>query len=140
MERNIGKCSNGATLVEFAVSLPLFLMLVFGIIDFSRAFTSQAILSDALRQAGRFGSIQQGDCVAGARTVFVDRLSQFAMQDDATLTGQVVTISGGIDALELHADAPLLCILCNAFFNHPRFHDAALFPLETQGSCSSGGG
>ena len=43
----------GAVLVETAFMLPLILLLVFGIIEFSLAFQSSATLADATRVAGR---------------------------------------------------------------------------------------
>jgi len=41
-------------LVEFALVVPLFFILVFGIFDFGRLFYTQLTLQNALRQAGRF--------------------------------------------------------------------------------------
>jgi Flp pilus assembly protein TadG len=43
----------GAAAVEFALVLPLFLLLVFGIVDFSRAFNVQLTLSDAAAEGAR---------------------------------------------------------------------------------------
>ena len=43
----------GAAAVEFALVLPLFLLLVFGIIDFSRAFNVQLTVSDAAAEGAR---------------------------------------------------------------------------------------
>jgi Flp pilus assembly protein TadG len=43
----------GAAAVEFALVIPLFLLLVFGIVDFSRAFNIQMTLSDAAAEGAR---------------------------------------------------------------------------------------
>lgn len=43
----------GAVAVEFALVLPLFLILVFGIIDFSRAYNAQITLTEAAAEAAR---------------------------------------------------------------------------------------
>ena len=43
----------GAAAVEFALVLPLFLVLVFGIVDFSRAFNVQLTVSDAAAEGAR---------------------------------------------------------------------------------------
>ena len=45
----------GQSLVEFALVVPVFLLLMFGIIDFGRLFFSQMTLQHAMREAGRFG-------------------------------------------------------------------------------------
>lgn len=47
----------GAVAVEFALILPLFLVLVFGIAEFGRAFNIQVSLSEAARQASRYAAI-----------------------------------------------------------------------------------
>ena len=52
---------HGGALVEFAIVLPLLLILVFGIIEFSLLFHNKAILSDASREAARRGIVQSYD-------------------------------------------------------------------------------
>ena len=44
----------GQSLVEFAIVLPLLLLLVFAIMDFGRLFFTQETLQHAVREAGRF--------------------------------------------------------------------------------------
>ncbi len=43
----------GAAMVEFAIVLPLLLMLVFGIIEFGRAYNNQVTLTHAAREGVR---------------------------------------------------------------------------------------
>ena len=47
-----GRC--GQSLVEFAMVVPLFFLLLFGIIEIGRVFFVQMTLQNAVRQAGRF--------------------------------------------------------------------------------------
>ncbi|MET3140383.1 UNVERIFIED_ORG: Flp pilus assembly protein TadG [Arthrobacter sp. UYEF2] len=47
----------GAVAVEFALILPLFLVLVLGIAEYGRAFNIQVSLSEAARQASRYAAI-----------------------------------------------------------------------------------
>jgi len=42
------------SLVEFALVLPVFFLLMFGILDFGRLFFTKVTLENAVRQAGRF--------------------------------------------------------------------------------------
>jgi Flp pilus assembly protein TadG len=49
----VGWRDNGATLVEFAVSLPLLVVFVVGIFDFSNAFTLKQKLTNVARDAAR---------------------------------------------------------------------------------------
>jgi Flp pilus assembly protein TadG len=50
-------CSTGASsLAEFAISLPLLIVLIVGIFDFGGAFNQKQQLSNAMREAARFGA------------------------------------------------------------------------------------
>lgn len=70
----------GAVAVEFALVLPVFLMLVLGIFEFGRAFNIQVSLSEAARESARYAAVRsaeagftvdaaQGAGVAAAPTV-----------------------------------------------------------------------
>lgn len=48
---------SGAVAVEFALILPIFLVLVLGIAEFGRAFNIQVSLSEAGREASRYAAI-----------------------------------------------------------------------------------
>ena len=48
--------SRGATVVEFAIVVPLLLVLVFGIIDFARYFSVASSVNTASRESARYGS------------------------------------------------------------------------------------
>lgn len=47
----------GQTLVEFALTLPLLLLLIFGIIEFGRLFQSWVMIQNAARAAARYASV-----------------------------------------------------------------------------------
>lgn len=50
------KRETGATLVEFAIMLPLFLLLIFGIVDWSRYMIGQNSINSVARESARYGS------------------------------------------------------------------------------------
>ncbi|MFA5882332.1 MAG: TadE family protein [Acidimicrobiia bacterium] len=50
----------GAALVEFVLILPIFIMIVFGTIEFSSAYNDSAVVADAARAGGRIGSTAPG--------------------------------------------------------------------------------
>jgi len=52
------RSAEAAALVEFAVSLPLLIVLVVGIYDFGAAFNMKQELNNALREGARFGAAQ----------------------------------------------------------------------------------
>jgi len=56
--RRRGKKQRGQSLVEFALIAPLFLLLVFGIVDFGIAFYSWITITNAAREGARLGAVQ----------------------------------------------------------------------------------
>ena len=57
----------GQTLVEFAMVLPLMLILMFGIVDFGRAFYIWLTVTNAAREGARVGATQQPTGPIGTR-------------------------------------------------------------------------
>lgn len=58
----------GAAAVELALLLPMLLLIVFGVIDFGRAFNAQVTLTQAAREGGRLAALGQPDGDVTART------------------------------------------------------------------------
>lgn len=54
----------GATLPEFAIILPTFLMLLFGIFDIGQTIYAQSVLQGAMQDAGRDAGIEGGGTAA----------------------------------------------------------------------------
>jgi Flp pilus assembly protein TadG len=52
--------ARGAALVEFVLIVPIFLLLVFGAIEFASAYNDSAVVADAARAGGRIGSTVPG--------------------------------------------------------------------------------
>ena len=57
----------GAAAVEFAICLPLLLLLVFGIIDFGRALNAQLSLTQAAREGVRLAALGYSSAAVDAR-------------------------------------------------------------------------
>ena len=59
MRRFLGReRDRGQALVEFAFALPIFLLIVFGLIDLGRAVYVNNSLAEAARDGARYGSVQ----------------------------------------------------------------------------------
>jgi Flp pilus assembly protein TadG len=58
------KQDRGAAAVEFAIMLPLLLLIVFGIIDFGRALNAQVTLTQAAREGARLDALSQPNVVS----------------------------------------------------------------------------
>jgi Flp pilus assembly protein TadG len=55
---------SGAAAVEFALLLPVLLLVVFGIIDFGRALNAQVTLTQAAREGARLAALSQPNVVS----------------------------------------------------------------------------
>jgi Flp pilus assembly protein TadG len=67
MDRRSGRAAatgdRGAAAVEFALLLPVLLLIVFGIIDFGRALNAQITLTQAAREGARLAALGEPDVV-----------------------------------------------------------------------------
>ena len=54
----------GAVAVEFALLLPLLLLIIFGVIDFGRAFNAQITITQAAREGARLEALGQPNVVS----------------------------------------------------------------------------
>jgi Flp pilus assembly protein TadG len=61
--RRFRELDRGAAAVEFALLLPLLLLLVFGIIDFGRALNAQITITQAAREGARLEALNQPNVV-----------------------------------------------------------------------------
>lgn len=77
----------GAVAVEFALVVPLLLVLLFSIVSVSRAFQVQATLSGAAREAARTMAIQNNVSAARSAAVFA------ASTSDVPLNAGQISIS-----------------------------------------------
>jgi Flp pilus assembly protein TadG len=57
----------GATAVEFALLLPLLLLIVFGIVDFGRALNAQITLTQAAREGARLAALGEANVASGTQ-------------------------------------------------------------------------
>jgi hypothetical protein len=91
----------GAAMVEFAIVLPLLLMLVFGIIEFGRAYNNQVTLTHAAREGVRELTIS-GDADA-AKDVAIAAASSSLRTE--LLTFDLTTCTPG-DPAEMRVNYP----------------------------------
>ena len=64
--RTVARDRSGTSLIEFAVLLPMFLTLVFGMIDVGRLFWAQTALQHAVEMAARCATINATTCGTAA--------------------------------------------------------------------------
>jgi Flp pilus assembly protein TadG len=66
--RRFLKDQRGAVIVEFALVVPLLFIIVFGIIDFSRAYAQLNNINSSLREGARWAAAQKTPTEAAVRT------------------------------------------------------------------------
>jgi Flp pilus assembly protein TadG len=67
-DRPAGRSDRGAAAVEFALLLPLLMLLIFGIIDFGRALNAQITITQAAREGARLDALGQPNAAVVSRT------------------------------------------------------------------------
>ncbi len=69
--------TRGQALVEFALVIPMFLLLIFGIVDLGRYVYTNNALNQAAREAARVGAVSsRPDCSAGTRDACVNEIAR----------------------------------------------------------------
>lgn len=82
----------GQTLVEFALVLPVFLMLMFGLVDFGRGFYSWQLITNAAREGARVAAVQ-GDSTAIDNRVYGSFCSAWPTPSSCGLDSTQVSIA-----------------------------------------------
>lgn len=65
MDQRLIKDRKGTSTVEFAIILPLLLVILFGIIEFSLVFYDKAMITNASREGARAGIVFRSDADTG---------------------------------------------------------------------------
>lgn len=66
-------CEDGQALVEFALVAPILLLLILGLVEFSRAWNTEQVLTDAAREALRSSVVANPDFTYDALLGLIDQ-------------------------------------------------------------------
>jgi Flp pilus assembly protein TadG len=88
------KSTKGQSLVEMALVLPIFMIIVFGIVDFGMIFNAYQIVGNASREGARSMAVGQNE--ATVNTIVKDKLS--SLPADSTPEITIEELNGGYDA------------------------------------------
>lgn len=80
----------GQSLVEFALLLPLLILILVGVLDLGRAFNSYIVITNAARNGAYYGSMNPSDS-----TGIVQRVLGETQGSGVTLTSDNVTVTSG---------------------------------------------
>jgi Flp pilus assembly protein TadG len=89
------RSESGASAVEFAILLPLLMMILFGIIEFGLALYQQAVLTNASREGARLGIVQS---IPAITTAQIDTTIDTYLTSAGITPGNVsrVIVAGGV--------------------------------------------
>lgn len=100
---------SGATAVEFALALPVFLTLIFGVMEFSRILWSEHALSLATEEATRFALVNPTASSSTIEQVVRDHIVTID-KGDVTVTVVQETLDG-INFLTVRAQYPFQSLM-----------------------------
>ena len=72
--RRLARDTQAGPIVEFAIIVPVLLILLLGIVDFGLAFFQQNLLVAAAREGARLAAVQQKPCDGATQTIVRDRV------------------------------------------------------------------
>lgn len=68
MRRSLAHCEGGTSTVELAISLPIFLLAIMGVLETGRALWTRAALQNGTEMAARCAAIGASSCSSSALT------------------------------------------------------------------------
>lgn len=92
--------SRGQSLAEFAIVVPVLMLVLGGIIQFGIIFWGQNTLNQVVRDTGRWAATQQGDCQTGPGRTAQELLIE-ATADDIAATSSLIGFDGSFDATDV---------------------------------------
>ena len=108
----LARSDSGAAMVEFAIVLPLMALLVFGMIDFGRAFKFYNNLAQAVRDGARYGAAQDppnpSQIITRVDAVFRDAAGATRPSTNATVTLSETQVTVTVTDYEYDALSPFI--------------------------------
>jgi Flp pilus assembly protein TadG len=129
------KKERGQAMVEFALVLPLLLLLVCAIIDFGWIYCNQLVINNASREAARYTAVHfEGASIDAADRTAAQNIVQ---SSSPTLTSPTVTLAyNAADRsvkVTVSADVPVLTGVSSTFFGGSTVTLSAVSVMKAEG-------
>lgn len=116
-KQHIYNHQRGAILVESALMLPLFIVMLIAIFDYGLVLAQKHAILQSMAMAGRSGVLVDSGCSSKAKSTFNTIVSRYPGLDHTViksvdyknLVADTVTISG----MELTVEGNYMCVLCH---------------------------
>jgi Flp pilus assembly protein TadG len=92
------KRQQGQSLVEFALSLAVLLVILLGVFDVGRAFNAYMVVTNAAREGAYYGAMHPKDEYGHVNPLIVNHVIQEAQGSGITLTTANVTVFTSLDS------------------------------------------
>ncbi len=105
-KKKIHRGRMGSAIVEMAMVLPIFILLVVGIVEFGRVLMVQQVITNAAREGARAGSIYITDAEAtsNATSVSQNYITASGVNINLVTVTPTLTTTGGLPALQVLVD------------------------------------
>lgn len=130
----------GQSMVEFALVLPVLILVVFGIIDFGWLFFNKLAIENGAREGARYAAVQAAEqSITAMQTDVEERvapnisvahtvtISQRDMDIDADGTDDIKYVT-----VQVEADVPLLTPIIGAFFTDNQCHMSSIVEMHVE--------
>jgi len=140
------RSERGAAAVEFALVLPILLIIVFGVIDFGFLFGQKLALNNAARQAARYAAVENRTCAdvkteavnASAPTIVLPSsnvaIKRTSLANPCSTPATDQPCKGSVDqdnvTVTLTFDAPVLVPIIPGLGNHKVLNATGVFRCE----------
>jgi Flp pilus assembly protein TadG len=131
--RRFGRATRAAAIVEFALVVPIFFLVVWGAINFSRGYQRLNTLSLSLREGARHGATLQGPYAATHRDAVKAKVFNFATAYGFPIDTSQVTVvfNPNVDVQVRVVNYPLFAGLSIRFgLSQLQVSRTAIFRLE----------
>ncbi|NOZ71138.1 MAG: pilus assembly protein [Chloroflexi bacterium] len=107
MKQNPLRRQRGSSLIEFALILPVLLLLTLGVADMGRAYSAHLALMNGAREGARYLASHPYDTTGAIQRAQLEFVDKGIPADDVTITATPGD-SGQIVSVSLHYEYPLL--------------------------------
>ncbi|OQB25559.1 MAG: TadE-like protein [Firmicutes bacterium ADurb.Bin182] len=113
----------GQSLVETALTLPIFILILCGVLDFGWLFTNQLMLNNSSREAARTGVVNFEENNAAYQTLVINKAKEmiyFGDTSDPNVFNVTVTVNAEETDVTVQVDntVPVLTPIVGAFFTN----------------------
>ena len=99
--RVFGRQEQGAAVIEFALVVPIFFLLVWGGLNFSRAYQRLNVLTGALREGARYGATLDLAAMIGVQDSVNARIATYSNAFGFDVDTSQVVVTPSLDQLQV---------------------------------------